>query len=164
MLTIYFFDLQKKRNSKLNQKGFTLIEIISILILISILTVFVIPHFIGNSYEQRAAADKLKSHIRQAKLRALGSDTSWGINANGNMYWLFKSANSTAPIRFLGEDQKKISLPSGVNLDFTISFAPKWGTPHNGEDPNSDPALGSNKTINVGSTRISIIPDTGFVH
>lgn len=109
------------------ESGFTLLEIISVLVLTGILAAIVISRSFNYDGEVRAGADILKSHLRYAQTRAMNSnDPAWGISGTANSYWLFQGTDTANYVR-LPEDEQFINADRTINLPakkikFTGSF------------------------------------------
>lgn len=150
----------------MKERGFTMLEVIAVLVLLGILSALALGKIGGNRGEARAVADTLKTHLRQAQIRAMHSDTAWGINSTGSSYWLFSGGNTADKTMFLGENSDTVSLPSGVSITtFTLSFD-DWGAPYNGADPAPGAILATPMTITVSgddTVFITITPNTGFI-
>lgn len=68
--------------------GFTLVEVICVLLLIGIVTTVVLSRTMNHSVELIAEMEVVKGHLRYAQSRAMNSNQSWGINFSGNSYTL----------------------------------------------------------------------------
>ena len=132
-----------------NEKGFTLVEIITVLILLGVVSAVLISGNLTGDTDLSASADKLKVHLRYAQMRAMNSDVAWGIKFDGGTYSLISDIGGTPGVETLpGESDKTLELPSAVIG--TVGFD-TWGRP-------SGPA-----SIGLGSVTIIITPDTGFI-
>ena len=138
------------------EQGFTLFEIIAILLLISIVTVTIVSRRTGNSTDLIAAAEVLKGHLRYAQSRAMSLDQRWDINFVGNTYTL---RQNTVPSGILpGESGNMVTLPPGIGIAATVNpvtFNSKWGIP----------GASSAVTLNDGTNSVTIIitSETGFI-
>lgn len=142
-------------------RGFTLIEAVAVLILIGILAAVAVARVTDNDADERAAADKLKVHLRYAQMRAMNHADIWGVRATGGSYSLFRiESNAPVPEKFIGEEEN-VSFPSGISASFTVSFD-EWGRPYGVENPTEDDDTTS-ITIDIGSSSISITQETGFI-
>lgn len=103
-------------------KGFTLIEILAVLLILAILAAVVAVRVTDTGLADRISqAETLKAHLRYAQLRALNTDTAWGIHfASATTYYLFQGAGSTAPVLIPGEENATVSL-TAKNSKLTIT-------------------------------------------
>lgn len=144
--------------------GFTVLEIIVVLVLLGILAAVAISRVShGNDAEIRAAADRLKVHLRHAQGRAMNSDIPWGVHFSGNNYWLFFAGNINNRMQFLGEGDSVVALPLAVT-PVTVSFD-DWGMPYLVADPRLATAIPEDAdiVISIGSAAITITAETGFI-
>ena len=163
-----FFKVFEKSNA-----GFTLIEIVVVLIVMGIIAAFVIGRGLSETPNLSIQADVIKSHLRHAQARATNSNKFWGIRSEGTSYWMFRcdspTCGSPATIRLPGEDADTVDLSTaGVSFDAgTYSFDDR-GVPYHIEvytPPGS--SLNSDLVVDVskGSDIISIVitKNTGFI-
>ena len=168
------------------QDGFTLIEIISVLVVLGILTVVAVSRMTNYDIEVRTGADALKAHLCYAQTVAMnyspnaGEDTVWGIKSNdGTSYWLFKGTSINDP-HFLPDDSKYVASDGKINLTakkiklnagFTIYYD-NHGIPYTAytdSTPTGNTPLAGDLTIVVTplsgspSQNITITPLTGFI-
>ena len=158
-----------------DNKGFTLIEIIAVLIILGIISAVVISRSTDMDASLYSETEAIKTHLRYAQTQAMNKTTLstvlvWGINCDGSSYWLFEGT-ATTNIRVLpdiadGSDNKvvlatkKVSMPS-----FTVFFDGR-GVPYSAY-PGTP--LTAAQTITVtspgsGATQtITITPLTGFI-
>ena len=167
-----------------NQKGFTLIEITAVLVLMAIISAYVIGRSVSTeSIDLAAQVDRIRNQIRYAQAAAMKrSDRIWGIkcDTSTNQYWLFSlqvpvsagdENQADNQILFPGESNKKVSLADrGIDnmTGFTLFFD-RIGKPYNTYIDEGDPSnvpLNSDLVITVsagGQTRnITVIPETGL--
>jgi Tfp pilus assembly protein FimT len=169
------------------QDGFTLIETISILVILAILAAVVVSRLTNYNMDVYTGSDALKAHLRYAQTMAMNKDpntdanteTIMGINydAGANQYWLFKGIDTTN-ILLLPDDSKyvtgdrKIDLAAKkIRLDsgFTIYFD-NHGIPYTAYTTSTtNTPLANDLTINVISLNsgfsksLKITQRTGFI-
>ncbi|MBU1612357.1 MAG: prepilin-type N-terminal cleavage/methylation domain-containing protein [Proteobacteria bacterium] len=152
--------------------GFTLMELVVVIIVIGILAAVVMSGSTPISSSRLAHADALKSHIRYAQSRAMKTGQTWGINCDGTSYWLFNGADSSVAnaVALPGETalsinlaSRNISLTTFNTLAFDIS-----GRPYSTADLST--ALAADLLITLTatddatvSTTLTIIEETGYV-
>lgn len=151
-----------------NQAGFTLIEIVMVLVFISILaTVAIVRHkYVDPTLMSQAQI--LKAHLRYAQMRSLSTDSKWGIkyqvNGDQRSYWLFKQPQTNNRIVLPGESDDRVHLD---RMDIVISQGSfqvefdGWGRPLS--------TLSGNGTLNLELTKsedseqIIVTQNTGFI-
>ena len=167
-------------NRKIHKSsGFTLIEVIAVLVVVSVISAVVISRLMSSSPKLIAQADVIKSHLRYAQARAMSSNVIWGISCDGSSYWLFKDGNTATKVVLPGEEpDNTIVLSTQLDAEykgtismeaFTISFNDR-GVPY------TDAAASSGNELTAGdpeeaitlssggdSQTITITPNTGFI-
>jgi MSHA pilin protein MshC len=107
------------------ESGFTLLEIIAVLVVMGILAVIAVSRSVNYNAEVYGGADVLKSHLRYAQTSAMnysptatGVPVIWGISGNANSYWLFRGTNPVDPSSFirLPENDTYIDADRTINL------------------------------------------------
>ncbi len=155
-----------------NDKGFTFIELIMVLVVASIIAVIVINRLMSTGTELIAQTDVIKAHLRYAQASAMGSDNIRGIHCDGGFYWLFYNGDINIKKVLLGEVSDTVDLADkGISSMevFTLSFDDR-GVPHTdaaASDGNELTAGHSYSQITVSSggnnQTITITPNTGFI-
>jgi MSHA pilin protein MshC len=140
-----------------NTAGFTLIEIITVLLVISIVSAVIVNRLMDTSVELIAQTDVIKTHLRYAQSRAMSSNVKWGIVFQGSTYSLFKNENTGDTVFLPGENSKTLNLPSGINFTSIVAFD-SWGKPYNDAGGSSAHPGGQ-----VGNLAIIITKNTGFI-
>jgi len=157
-----------------SNSGFTIIEIITVLIVMGIITAFAVGRVADNKPELIAQKEVLKVHLRYAQSRAMNSTLDYGIqsdNTGGGTYWLFSYNGTTSVIvNFPGEQSNNIDLSAlGLSMDndIIVCFNSK-GVPYTDYDTNNPGNLQSEDrtlTLSSGSDSETIIitKNTGFI-
>jgi len=150
------------------RRGFTILEIVAVLLLLSILATVAGTRFSTSAIELQATVDRLKGHIRYAQSRAMNSETHWGINLPGDRYSLFNNDNVANIVRLPGEKEDEIALPSGYAVTAGTLVFDTWGTPFTDAAAAAANKQSVTRAFTVTapsgeSAQISIEPNTGFV-
>jgi len=150
-----------------NNSGFTVIEIITVMIVMGIITAFAVGRVADNKPELVAQKEVLKVHLRYAQSRSMNSNDSYGIesDATGDIYWLFRIVG-TNRVNFPGEQSDHINLSAlglSMNANIIVSFDSR-GIPYT---DNSGTLQAGDRTLTLssGSDNESIIitQNTGFI-
>lgn len=167
-----------------NDKGFTFIELIMVLVVATIIGVIVLNRLMSTGAELIAQTDVIKAHLRYAQASAMGSDKIRGIHCDGDFYWLYKEGNIGNRVILPAEKKNtddniddvanaykvRLSAKGISNMElFTLSFDDR-GVPHTDDsaaDGNELTAGHSYSQITVSSggnnQTITITPNTGFI-
>jgi MSHA pilin protein MshC len=146
-----------------NNEGFTILEVITVMVLISIFSIVLVTRLMDTSTELSVQTDVIKTHLRYAQTRAMSSNEIWGVVFEGSTYSLFRKGDTNDKVYFPGEErsedeeQKKLDLPSGVSANEIVSFD-SWGKPY-------DDASGTNPHPGgqIGNISIIITQNTGYI-
>jgi MSHA pilin protein MshC len=148
-------------NAPANSNGFSMIEIISVLIIIGILSAVAIPKMLSTDvYDVLMETETLKAHLRYSQIRAMSHNEAWGIEITGSTSYTLQKNASTAPVNFPNEDSATHSLTNGVRITSgnTIISFDDLGSPGN-TDIN---IILSNQGGN--SRTLKITQETGFIY
>ena len=148
--------------------GFTLIEVITILVILGILAVVIVPKALRPSMAGPRASE-IAAQLRYLHLRAMKENLlPWGMKCDGTNYWAFNGTDpDAAAARNLlpGEVGTSVALASksmGMS-SFTVIFDQN-GIPY---APNAATKLASPLAVTVteggGNATITITPETGFI-
>lgn len=158
-------------------RGFTVIEIIAILIIIAVIATIVIGGMIGVSDTSKVAQQNvIKNHLRYAQSTAMKRGAIWGIKCNGADYWLFQTNAPDTPsnqIALPGEGTVKVTLANKkVTMSaFTVFFDAK-GKPYTAYTDavaNTPVSAANPLSITINSIpagapgTFGITPETGFI-
>jgi len=129
-------------------RGFTLVELITVMVIVGILAVAVLPRFFTVSeFEDRGSADQVKSLLRLAQKTAIAQHGPISVAISGGA----ASSNCTT------------TLTSG-NLTCAVKSAVTGGGTYTFNALGQLTAPAAPATVTVGGTAITIEAETGYVH
>lgn len=133
-------------NKKCSQRGFTLTELITIIVILGILSVAALPRFFDNdAFQQRGAADQVKAALRFAQKVAVAQHRAVSVTLAQ------------------GADTDCTTTLTGGNLNCTIE-ATLTGAGTYTFSALGRPSPNAQATITIGGTTITIEAETGYVH
>lgn len=134
-----------------SNKGFTLIEMVIVIVIIGVLAVTIIPQFRGalNAIRLRTAKEKLIDDLYYANHLAMADHTTvwFDIDNSSNSYSY--GINGTLVTVDLEDEYVSVEITS-ASFSFDYNW---WGRPSDG----------GSIELN-GSETINIVPETGFIH
>jgi prepilin-type N-terminal cleavage/methylation domain-containing protein len=144
--------------------GFTLIELIMVIVVLGALSVFILPNFSSkSSFDTLSFHQELKTAIRFAHKLSIASGCEVQVSLTANSYALFypdttcnpPDAFGTNPVShpvqsgdYTGSSPSGVTITSFGNFFFTASGAP---------------SSSGTITVNPGGRQIVVNPLTGFV-
>jgi prepilin-type N-terminal cleavage/methylation domain-containing protein len=143
-----------------NSSGFTLIEVIAVLIIIAIITAVAVSRSMSTQNDLIQQVDIVKTHLRFAQLKALNDDvnTWWSITFSSGSYALSCTGSScpASTPALPSESSSSHGFPSGVTAtSATVNFD-KWGSPGGN-------AVGINLTQGSQTITITVAANTGYI-
>jgi MSHA pilin protein MshC len=163
-------ELNPKNETTQNSRGFTLVEIAAVVVLIGIISAVVFARSISmDRMNIVREVDKIRNHIRYTQSMAMKRNEVWQISCDGKQYWLADSTSTAVTLP--GETATTIALADlGVGMSaFTIYFDP-LGIPYHSytdEDNNTPVTPGNPRTIVISagseSRTLTVTPQTGFI-
>lgn len=162
--------------ARARSSGFTLVEMVGVLIIVGILAVAALPRFFDKQiFENRGFHDELLSALRYAQKSAVAQRRSVCVAFGANSATLrIASASSDAPVANRYTCDKDLRSPTGaapfvVTAPSGVSFAvapTSFLFNSLGQPVNAAGVAVATQTIQVSDTGRSIIieTDTGYVH
>jgi prepilin-type N-terminal cleavage/methylation domain-containing protein len=148
----------KTKSRFCSNKGFTLIEIISVLVILAILAAVIVSRIMNTSSESIAAQDVIKSHIKYAQIMAMKSNNVCGILFNKNTYSIFKNNSTKERITLPGNDGTDFTIPQSLGIANETIYFDLWGTPYSNKLLTKIRPTGE-----LGNLGIIITKDTGYI-
>ncbi len=161
--------------------GFTMIELIMVIILVGIIAVYAAPRFNRDTFDLRSASGEVVSALRYAQTMAMQHSGLANVDGGGRDYYTFQVANNGYTVAIGDSDSTHVDVPNPVggagsysqswsagSVGLTASTANIYFT-SKGEpiDASGNPlAADTTLSISVGSESDTIIVErlTGYVH
>ncbi len=155
-----------KINENTNLKGFSLIEVISVLLLLSIVSIIIVPRLFNTGVGDIVTIDTLKSHLRYAQLRSMNSQANWGVKFDNasHAYWLFNTEppnDENVRIAFTGEEAVQVSFQNTMTATPALIAFDSLGKPFTNAAVTSA-FITENLDLGNGET-IIITKNTGYI-
>ena len=145
----------------IKNSGFTLVELIVVILIIGILSISIAPRFFGvTSYENRQVTDELLSALRYSQQMAMnrGGDIHLVLTANNFTVQLSDGTDLRSPD---GRIPYTKTFPNNINATAETIRYNGLGQPVSA----ANVPLTANTTINInGSPVITIEANTGYAH
>ena len=141
------------------QRGFTLVELVMVIVIVGILAVFVAPRFFdANLFKARGFADQVQSTLRYAQKEAIAQrrNVCVALSASTITMTIGSSFGSACNATLLfPTGVSSITAPAGTTLSpaVTVNFAPLGSTP-------SAQII----TVSGATNNIVVEAQTGYVH
>lgn len=152
----------------LTQSGFTVVELITVIVIIGILTSISAPKFIGNdAFAARGSYSTLLSALRLAQKTAIAQRKTVYANLNTTTKTVclgYDSSCSTAVIDPANNAAYSKSLSSSVNLTTTLSSIAFTSSGKENANNTVTITVANNVVTSEPARTITIEQDTGYVH
>lgn len=156
-----------RKNNKNHQSGFTLIEVIAVMVIIGVVAAVVVSRMTSSSsFSLVSETDILKGHLRYAQYRAMSHTETWGIKFTTDGYSLqFNGADTTSKLP--NEDSSSHTFGSGITITTGAGTAVhfnEWGNP-NPVDADGNKLTGDLEVVlsNDPKGTVKITQNTGFI-
>jgi MSHA pilin protein MshC len=156
-----------KKRGRLNNRGFTWVELIVVMVIMGIISAVVASGFMTDDTDLVAQTDTIKTHLRYAQLRSMNTNAVWYLQFTANSYELYKSGDAAAKL-LPGGENPTITLPSGMSINygaFNVVAFNSWGKPCT--DSAGQVLQTPDRTLTVSSgsdsRTIVITENTGFI-
>lgn len=148
--------------------GFTIIELIIVIVIIGIVTAVIAPRFFKlQTFEERGYYDEVMSAIRYAHKTAMATSCDYKVSVTSTGYEITKRSNCSNGVfqhftnPATGSGNYTANTPSGLGVTGSLDFYyDNKGQPYN----LAGIEITLISSIDIGSRTIKVEPYTGFVH
>ena len=148
------------RNNKRHHAGFTLIEVVAVLIILAILSAVAISRVSTDRSNLRSELNDLTAALRYAQQMAIASDSTvtFGITVTASGYTLVRTGGSGNQPKLPGENSSSHTFKNVSATTGTFNFN-EWGGLATGS------ATATTLTSSgIGSETINVISETGYAY
>jgi prepilin-type N-terminal cleavage/methylation domain-containing protein len=172
----------EKMKKRLHHSGFTMIEIIAVLVITAIIAAVAVTRISSNDNNLIAVSDTLRSHLRLAQAKAMSSSTDtgivWGVRfISSTQYHLFYCATASTCDPTNAANQSAFPGAGSIIMDLSdkgvqvvngagILAFNRFGTPYINATLTTILANQLTLTLqdnNGGTITINITPQTGMI-
>lgn len=148
-------------HAALRRHGFTLLEIITVMFILSVLSAVLITKAMDDSAQVRAELEAVKSHLRYAQSRAMADSGNWYVQFTATSYTL-RDAGGTATA-LPGASALTVSMDHHSTTAGTVVLFDSLGRPFT--DAAGNTAQSGQRTVlaSAGAGSLVIMPETGFI-
>ena len=152
----------RKLKNKHNHQGFTMIEVIAVLIIVGILAVVAAVKMSNTSdFDLASQLEVVKGHLRLAQAKALGSGSNWGINfTNSTTYYMHQATAPSTPVLMIGENNATVDLSTKKSA---LRITSATSAPQQIEFDAFGSAGATTLTVATNGGNITITKNTGFI-
>jgi len=151
------------------QAGFSLVELVTVMVLLGILSVMVLPRFFDNDiYKERGFQDLFAADVRFAQKKARFSGCEVRVLTTSGSYNITQRAGCSSgtfsvAVSRLGDTSDPVSesAPSGVTLTVDDFYFDSRGRPW---DNATSTLWNSSVDLSVGSKTLRIEAETGYTY
>ncbi|KAA0257360.1 hypothetical protein FHQ18_09950 [Deferribacter autotrophicus] len=145
-----------------SKKGFTLVELVIIIVLIGILAIVVAPKIEIDYFKTDADFIKLYSDIRFVQHKSMVSGGGWKITFDGanKKYTIYDNDGNIAQVP---SGDNPVELKNSFSSNKNELFFDYLGRPDSDNISTNDNILTDNTTIRLGNSKIIIIPYSGGI-
>ena len=147
--------------SMYSRKGFTLLEIITVMIILGVLAATLVSKAMDDSAEIAAELEAVKGHLRYAQSRAMADSTNWYVQFAADSYTLYESGEGTRTLP--GAQSVAVALEHHSATSGAVVLFDSLGRPFT--DTAGSSAQTGQRTVlsSAGAGDLMVMPETGFI-
>ncbi len=141
--------------------GFTLLEIITVMIILAVLSAVVASRLTDQTLDIAAELEAVKSHLRYAQSRAMADSTDWYVQFASDSYTVYNGdGNAIVPP---GAQSQAVPLAYHTATAGTVVLFDSLGRPFT--DAAGTTAQSGVRTVlsSAGAGALTVMPETGYI-
>ncbi len=143
------------------RKGFTLLELITVMIILSVLTVVLVTRAMDDSAQTAAELEAVKGHLRYAQSRAMADSTNWYVQFTATSYAMYEAGAGTRALP--GAQGLTVPLEYHTATAGTVVLFDSLGRPFT-DTSGSTPQSGQRIVLaSAGAGNLTVMPETGYI-
>ena len=141
--------------------GFTLLEIVAVLLILSVLSAVLVTRGVDDTAETTAELEAVKSHLRYAQSRAMAESADWYVRFAAGSYTLYDTdGNAHIPP---GAQSASVALEHHTATAGTVVCFDELGRPYT-DAAGSTPQAGVRTVLaSAGAGALTVMPETGYI-
>lgn len=145
-----------------SSEGFTIIELIIVIVIVGIVATYVIPKITLNVFKESADIDVFISNVRYAQHKSMVTGSRWRIKIDSlnSEYFLDNDSTSSNDLPQLPGEDNPVKLSSGISSNISVFFFDYLGRPTD----NGNNLITTAINVIIGSKTIIIEPYSGGVY
>ena len=153
-----------------NQSGFTLIELVTVIVVLGVLSIYVMPRsFIGKDFYDKGFHDETLSYLRYAQKAAIAQRRTVCVSFTNNSLFLkiaTDSSNLTCNLEMVDANGNMPAILSARSGTAYVTRPVNFNFNALGQPVNQSNSILPTQTWRVANTTRSIVveTDTGYVH
>ncbi len=140
-------------------QGFTLVELVLVILLIGILSAYIAPRFELASFRDDTEASLFLSNLRYAQHRAMVTGGGWNLTFSGTSYSL---ADETGAPQNFPDGRSTVNVTAITSTRSPLYFD-YLGTPDNDTTGSNINEVSTQTLIIIGGQTFTIEPNTGGI-
>ena len=142
-------------------KGFTLVELIIIIVLVGILAVFVVPKIGIDTFKESADVDRFLSNVRYAQHESMITGQNWRIKILSSSQYIVDNDSDDSTLPQLPDGKNPVNVKTSISSSGANEiFFDYLGRPIN----SSGNLITTQTTILIQSVNVIIEPYSGGVY
>ncbi|MEF3254446.1 MAG: hypothetical protein K6348_02600 [Deferribacterales bacterium] len=139
-------------------KGFTLVELVIIILLVGIIAMIVGPKVSIGDFKEETEKNSFIANIRYAQHKSMVVGGGWRVELGSKSYTI---KDEEGKVVNLPGGENPVNTSVGISSNYTQFYFDYLGRPDNDNDSKNDNLINDNITITFGNGKVMINPAGG---